>query len=375
MSHPYVAPGFEPVADAFRTFVAEPHGPTGAAFAAYHEGRLVVDLWHGWRDRARAVPWTADTLAITMSAAKGPAALVIHLLAERGLLDLDEPVARYWPEFSAEGKGGVLIRHVLTHRAGVPYLRDEVLSLEPDHDAWARELERAPLRSEPGAVCRYHMITHGYLLGELVRRVTGNTLGTVLRRDICEPLHADFFIGLRPEEEGRVAEVIEKPEAGLFELSRAAQPGDLLFPIRQMDARFNSSAFRRAEIPSSNGCGTAAGLARLYAALSMGGTLDGIRIVAPETIRRAAALASDAIEGGSGLRWRLGLGFFKSSEYCRLGPSDGAFGHPGYGGNLAMADPDRRVAIAMVRNEPPTSNPFEHANAMVDAVYECLDNR
>jgi CubicO group peptidase (beta-lactamase class C family) len=363
---------FAPVGRVFAELMREADAPLGAAVCGYVEGRRVVDLWAGWQDEARRRPWEGDTLCPTMSATKGIAAVVIHMLVERGLLELEAPVARYWPEFAAEGKGEILIRQVLTHRAGVPMLADDAVGIGGDHLTWVRLIERAPLRTLPDSQCQYHMVIQGYILGELARRVTGQSLGTLLGRWVTGPLHADYFIGLPPGEERRLADLRLTRMTDLAGLAAAAKPGDLLFPVRQLDLRFDSEDFRRGEIPSSNGIGSARGLARIYAALAEGGTLDGVTLMSRETIERAGTLVSDDVEAMTKIAWPLALGFHKDSDFCPLGGSATAFGHPGFGGSIGMCDPAGRLSFAYVQNEPPPMNHLRRASALLTSLLECL---
>ena len=363
---------FQPLRDAFTAIFAEEQAPAGAALCAYADGNMACDLWAGFGDPMHQIPWSPDGLCGVMSTTKGFAALTMHMLADRGLLDLSAPVAAYWPEFAHNAKSDVLIHHVLTHRAGIPVVSDDAVSLGGDHARWVFELERAPLRSAPGTECRYHAITQGFILGEIVRRVTGTSLGRFFDREVARPLGADFFVGLGPEQEKRIIETIRSPATDLTALARDAAPDSMFFPIRQLDLSPSSPEFRRSEIPASNGFGSARGVARIYAALSMGGVLDGIHIVSEHQVLKAGALASDAIETSTNRHWRLSHGFYKDCESISFDGKMSAFGHPGFGGCFGMCDPQARVALAFVLNEPPSTDHFARAKRLCRALYQSI---
>lgn len=363
----------------------------GAAVCISVDGEAVVDLWGGHCDRERTRPWSADTLVNVFSATKAMAALCAHQLIERGLLDLDAPVARYWPEFAAAGKQSLPVRYLLDHRAGLPALR--VALPEAALYDWAQMTaalaEQAPWW-QPGTRHGYHALTFGYLVGELVRRVAGCSLGRWFREHVAGPLAAEFHIGLAPEHEARVSPVHGRrslPDAGAnlrlrgpqAEFLRAlADPTSLTAaafenPRHSPDA-VNTLAWRRAEIPSANGHATARGIARIYAALACGGALDAARILEPESIARATteqASGPDAVLVG--LQMRYGLGFLLPHAQVRFGPGERAFGHPGAGGSLGMADPERRVSFGYTLNRlRPRLFGADVAHAMLRAFFAAL---
>jgi CubicO group peptidase (beta-lactamase class C family) len=327
------------------------HGERGAALAVYVDGQPVVDLWGG-------DGWRHDTMAVVFSATKGATAACIHRLVEGGTLDLDAPVARYWPEFAAAGKATIPLRWVLSHRAGLPTV-DATLSTA-DVLAWAPVCEAIAAQAPawpPGSQHAYHVRTYGFILGEVVRRATGTTLGQVFAREIAAPLGLSWFIGLPATEESRVATLTPPPlptDPHHLEihqrflgpdtpLGRALSgPGELAYgPI------WNTPALHRAEIPSSNGIADARSVARLYAALI--GPVDGVRLLRPDTLATACAVASDGPDGTLLLPTRFGLGFMLPPGLgLACGPD--SFGHPGAGGSLGFADPARRLAVGYVTN-------------------------
>jgi CubicO group peptidase (beta-lactamase class C family) len=355
--------GFEPVRDAFaRNF--EALGERGAAVAVYRDGRKVVDLWAGTRDVNGAAPWEHGTAQIVRSATKGVAAAVLLMLAERGELDLDAPVGHYWPEFKARGKEHALVRHVLAHRVGVPVL-DRPLTpaeaLDPDLAA-AAVAAQAPAW-EPGTDHGYHAQTYSWLTGELVRRVTGRSLGEWLGAEVAGPLGLDLWVGLPQAEAGRVGRVGPLPEPG----PSADASGPRLRPKRAVSEAYadpgsltrrafgaitpmpdeNDPAYRAAVLPASNGIATAPSLARFYAALI--GEVDGVRLWRPETVGLARAEASAGPDRTLVVPTRFGLGYMLHGPASPL-LTPHSFGHPGRGGALAFADPESGLAFAYVTN-------------------------
>ncbi|MEU6862647.1 serine hydrolase domain-containing protein [Streptomyces sp. NPDC046876] len=384
-----VAEGFEPVRDAFvRNF--EVLGDRGAAVAVYRDGRRVVDLWAGPRDvdgGGDSPPWAADTAQVVRSATKGVAAVVPLLLHQRGLLDLDAPVAEYWPEFKTGGKERALVRDLLAHRAGVPAL-DVPLTLAEAVDglSGARAVAGQQAFWEPGTAHGYHAQTFSWLLSELVLRVTGASLGQWLAQEVTGPRGLDFWIGLPQAvaDAGRVGRVgpVEAPEpaAGLRTRPRRnvseawADPESLTrraFAAISPLADENDPEFRAAELPASAGIGTARGLAGLYAAL-LGDTEDGARLFTAET----AALAGTELSAGPDrvlvVHTRFGPGYMLHSPASPL-LSPASFGHPGRGGSLAFADPEAGVGFGYVTNahaKSVTADP--RAQSLVRALRTCL---
>jgi len=371
-----VDPGFEPVRDAFaKNF--EKHGEVGAACCVYRDGRAVVDIWGGSADARGERPWQHDTLQLVFSATKGVTAICAHKLVEAGRLDLDAPVAQYWPEFAANGKAAITVRQVLSHRAGLAMIEGE-LSLEQVL-AWDPVVAAIAAQStnwEPGSTHGYHVRSYGWIVGELVRRITGMSLSRFLETEIAAPLGLDFYIGLPAAELDRCAETIP-PEGGLDALveilgadsltARAMRgPSDLF----AYDDMWNRRELLAASMPSSNGVGTAHALARLYAATVA--VVDGVRILAPETVDAARAVHSEGPDKIILVPSRYGLGFTLPPMLAQ-GCGNGAFGHPGAGGSLGFADPEARLGFGYVMNRMqlgPKADPRAHA--LVKATVRCL---
>ena len=387
-----VHPDFEPVREAFaENFAAR--SDVGAAFCAYVDGEKVVDLWGG--EARPGVPWAEDTLCLVWSTTKGATALVAQILADRRLLDVDAPVARYWPEFATHGKDAVTVWHVLTHAAGLPFWEgyrelvhhDSTKGWERTDDI-AAALAAAPPVWEPGTKHGEHALTYGWLVGEIVRRITGKTLGTYFREEVAEPLGLDFWIGLPAGHHRRVADLLQPPT--LAEPELAEMMAELMAPdaltgqallvgprggLEHLAEVANSANYRAAEIPASNAITDARSLARMYAMLARGGELDGVRIVSPESV---AAHAAEQFRGYDVVLVsdkRYGLGYMRPCPPAEVfGPNDEAFGHPGLGGSLGFADPVAKVGYGYVMNQMmPGIQVDPRARVLADALYGCLD--
>jgi len=362
-------------------------GELGAAVAIAVEGRPVVDIWAGWMDPGRNRPWQRDTLVDVFSVGKAMAVLCVLVLVERGEVDLEATVSRYWPEFAAADKGDVTVRMLLCHRAGVPAIRRQL----PDHAMYDWGLIAAALAQEepwwePGSTHGYHVNTLGFLTGEIVRRVSGESIGAFFAREVARPLDAEFRFGFGPELDHRTAEYLFAAEAPpSVDGDNEKRPVDLDENRRFLLSRVymnppgmsglgtvNSRAWRAAEIPSANGHATARAVARIYGALACGGAIEGIRLLRHETIEQATAEASAGTDFVLGRPSRFGLGFQLTQPERPLGPNPRSFGHFGAGGSLGFADPDARLAFAytMNRSGPRWQNPRNRA--LVDAVYASL---
>jgi CubicO group peptidase (beta-lactamase class C family) len=353
-----VAPGFEGVAAAFERNFAE-HGEVGAAFAAQVDGVPVVDLWGGVADRRRGLAWREDTLVPVFSGSKGLVATCVLMLVERGLLELDAPVCRYWPEFAAAGKQSVLVRDVVSHRAALPGLLTPVSLEEATDDVRMARLlaEQRPL-ADPGTGPRYHAVTFGWLCGELVRRVDGRSVGRFLREEIAEPLGLELWIGLPERYEPRVA-VIERDVAFGDEqdgMVVAREVDEVAWSIWANPPRFtgremaaNMRAWHAAEVPATNGIVAARSLARLYACLARGGELDGVRLLLPQTLEQGRRRLSHGQDPYLG-ELAFATGFQVQTSELELGPEADAFGHTGAGGSTHGAWPRLRTGFSYAPN-------------------------
>jgi CubicO group peptidase (beta-lactamase class C family) len=358
----------------------------GAGLCVQIDGVRVVDLWGGHCDAARTQPWREDTLVNAYSVGKGVVAMLVLALVERGEIALDRPVAELWPEFAAAGKGAVTVRTLLSHRAGLPAVRerlpDDALY---DWDRMCAALARQTPYWEPGTAHGYHVNTYGFLAGELVRRVTRVGVGEALARILTGPADADFRWGLAPRDHARVAEVV----TAIPPLRDEAQWA-LAFPP-QGDAErdrmiwhaycnpsgisgfgaVNTLAWRNAAIPSTNGHGTARGVAMLYAAFLRGGP-SGARWVSDALRAEAVSIAADGDDRVTRRPSRFGLGFQLAQPSRPIGASPRAFGHFGYGGSLGFADPDARLAFGYLMNRPGERWNNPRTERLLDALYRCL---
>ncbi len=364
----WTAPGFEGVRDRFEKNFADGL-EVGSAFAAYHRGEKVVDLWGGLADEETGQPWAEDTVVVVFSTTKGATAVCANQLGQEGRLDVDAPVADYWPEFAQSGKESIPVDYLLSHRAGLAWV-DEPLTMEEAlaWDPMIHALERQAPVWEPGTAHGYHALTYGYLVGEVVRRVTGRTVGTYFRDEIAGPLGLDFWIGLPESVEPRVSPLIGNgfglgdgggtedvdPEA-LAALMALIGPASNLGKALSGGGSFagadsfNSRPVHAAEIPAAGGIGDARSLARMYAACV--GDVDGIRLLTPEQVANATTQRSegpDIVILDLDLQW--GLGFNVSSSLLQLG-GPRSFGHFGMGGSAGWADPDAELAFGYVMNK------------------------
>lgn len=351
----------------------------GAAVSFTLDGEPVIDLWGGHLDFDREREWQHDTIVNVYSTTKGMTAICAHQLVERGLLDLDAPVAEYWPEFAAKGKGDLPVRWLLCHRAGMTGIREPLPhGALYDWDRMVAALAETEPWWEPGTQQGYHALTYGHLVGEVIRRISGQSVGTFFRENVAEPLGADFLIGFGPEHDARTTDlhgslVASGGEASSAEDDAARPKVEIPEPIRnfmrdmtdpttltgaafsnprQKHGDVNTREWRAAEIPAANGHGTARALAQIYGALSRGGEAGGTRILEPETIDRAIEEQSnepDVVLGKMPIRF--GLGFMLRSPIMPLSPSKRAFGHPGAGGSIGMADPDAKVGFGYTLNK------------------------
>ncbi|MFI6369590.1 serine hydrolase domain-containing protein [Streptomyces sp. NPDC050546] len=355
----------------------------GASVAVTVGGATVVELWGGWADAERSRPWERDTLVNVWSTTKGPVALCAHILADRGLLDLDAPVAEYWPEFAAAGKEKVLVRHLLSHRAGLAGLR-EPHSLEQlcDWELTTQRLAAAQPWWEPGTRSGYHALTYGHLVGEVVRRVTGLRPGAFLEREVTAPLGIDFRIGLPAKDSGRVAELVQPPvtassaQAAVFAQLAPAAIAALTNPSVAA-AGANTPEWRAAEIPAANGHATALAIAELYGVFAGRGSHGDHRVLSPEAaerVREGQGSCRDLVLGaGFEHETEVGLGLWLSGSNGSYGPNPRAFGHDGFGGSCGLADPEAEVSLGYVMNRMgPHIADDPRKTALVDALYSAL---
>lgn len=340
--------GFEAVREGFvQNFSGE---DLGSSCAVTVDGELVVDLWGGHRDLARRVPWERDTIVNLWSTTKMASALCVLMLHDRGKISIDAPMAEYWPEFSAKGKQGVLIRHVLGHTAGVPVFDDPPDDLEMfDWETCCRRLADQTPRWTPGDGSGYHAETQGWLLGELVRRVDGRTLGTFFREEVAQPLGIDLHIGLPDSEHARTADVATYHAVSIEPTDPELQAREGPSSSRSA-GMVNTAAWRRAEFPASNGHGNARSIALAMAPLANGGSLGEHRLLSPETIERAFEVQADGIDRMTGRHFKLGMGYGLHCRTTPLGANDRTLWWAGWGGSMCVVDVENRLTVSYVMN-------------------------
>ena len=340
---------FEPVRAAFESSFAS-GADVGASYCATLDGETVVDLWGGHADEARTRPWQKDTIVNVYSTTKTMTALTALLLADRGDLDFDAPVSRYWPEFAANGKKDVKVSHLMSHSAGLSGWKEKVgvRDLYDWDKATSLLAAQAPFW-EPGTAPGYHAVTQGYLVGEVLRRITGRSLGTVFREEIAEPLGADFHIGLPASEDGRVADLIPPETAGISQGPQTEIQKNMSNnpPTDPRDTR--TRAWRGAEIPAAGGTGNARSVAEIHVLLANGGMAKGKRILSDAGCRKALEPQIEGKDLILGVPVRYGMGFGLPGEMIPL-PNPNTIFWGGYGGSLVIIDMDRRTTFAYVMN-------------------------
>lgn len=369
----------------------------GAALCVTIEGQPVVDIWAGWADEARSRPWERDTVVDVFSVGKGMVALSLLMLVQRGQVDLDAPVARYWSDFAGGGKESITVRALLGHRAGLPAIRRSL----PENAIYDWALMTAALARQepwwtPGEKHGYHVNTFGFLVGEVVRRVSGNSLGRFFASEIAAPLEADFHFGVGAKQDPRIAEFAwigdtTQPRIGQLE-SGASQTGDEKRGSVEIDderaellrctylnppglsglGTVNTRPWRSAEIPSANGHGNARATARVYGALACRGGNASARLLSPELIGEAMQETSAGTDFVLRRPTRFGLGFQLTQPERPLGPNARSFGHFGAGGSLGFADPDACLSFGYTPNRAGPRWQDPRTRALIDALYACL---
>lgn len=401
----HVENGWGHVADAFRSNFEGNPGEVGAACCVYVDGRPVVDLWGGLADREANRPWDENTIALVASTTKGATAICAHLLAQRGLLDLDAPVVTYWPELGAAGKEHIPVRWLLSHQAGLPIV-DGPLTFE-QACAWhpvIRALEAQKPLWRPGTEHVYHAMTFGFLVGEVVRRITGKSLGTFFADEVARPLGLSAWIGLPEAQEERVARIayatpftMDEVTAGMIEttgldrdtviawMSAVWGPDSVQARASALGGAFDHTtdymstrAFRAAEFPFGNMFTDARSVARMYAATVS--EVDGVRLLTPATVDRMTVVQTDKTRLNGlppGLNVPADRSFYMSLGFWRACPpmpwtGPAAFGHPGSGGSVGFADPGLGVGFGYVTNLWSFRVGEPRAQNLATAVAACL---
>ena len=391
MLHGSVEPGFEEVETEFRRNFSE-RDESGAACAVYHAGKKIVDLWGGYRDRKTRSPWAEDTMVLVFSVTKGISSMTIALAHSRGLLDYDEKISTYWPEFAQEGKENITVRQLLAHQAGLCAI-DERLNAEKigDLDGLAAILARQKPAWEPGTKHGYHAVSLGWYEGELIRRVDPQhrSLGQFFQDEIAKPLGLEFYIGLPPDvPDSRMAILrLAGPIYVLRNLKKVPWSFYMKFitpwslTVRAFNnpkvcspTKYGGPKFRYVEIPAANGIGQVRDIAKAYSVFATGGSELGIKKETMEALTMAAIPPTQGLHDKvTGVNWSFSLGYTRPFKDFNFGSSGKAFGMTGIGGSFAYADPDAQISFAYAshrigfyrRDDP-------REKAMRDALYRCL---
>jgi CubicO group peptidase (beta-lactamase class C family) len=353
----------------------------GASLAVCLDGRPVVDLWGGWQDDSRSQAWREDTVVCVQSVGKGVLATLAHILVERRLLDLEAPIARYWPEFAAKGKGDLPVRWALSHSLGLPAWERPEVGMGYDW-AWATQaLADSEPDLRPGLDLSYHPYTFGFIVGELVHRASGRSVEQFLREELTEPLELDFQYGVRARDLPRTATFTRLRHGDNLAGLAATLTGRYVdiarrsLDILDHDDDYNSASWRSSTIPAANGHTNARALARLYGALAMGGAIDGVRVLTPPTIEAAIRRQWGGRQPIFPMEANMALGFILNSPSFPSGPNFDSFGHAGFGGAFGFADRRARVGFGYTPNKMWIGERLdtgERCDRLVKALYECL---
>lgn len=360
----FVAEGFESVQQRFAAIIAQAP-ESGCAVSIWHKGQNVVNLWGGTADKDANSPWVEDTKAVVFSSTKGLMSLAIAMLYQEGKISYDDQVVKHWPEYKGDGKDGTTVRDLVSHRAGVPFFADDIQEDQViNWDYMVSKIEQEPAMWQPGTQYAYHAITHGWVTGEIIRRVTGMSPGQYLAQHISSPLKADTWLGLPAQLEDKVA--VSYPHQDLTNFfvelkEKDTPPGNFL--IRSLtlgnafsmnlvgkNAGFNSAAVHQAEIPGAGGISTAHGISKIWS--SVVHETDGVRLLNEETVKHVTSVQSEGkpftdLEPPYGA---FGMGFQLDSPARRYLTSS-SFGHDGAGGQCAFADPEHKIGFAFVTSE------------------------
>ncbi len=364
-------PDFDTVRQAFiENFTSR--GEVGAAVCVYKHGNKVVDLWGGYRDAEKLRPWEQDSIVCMMSVGKGIAALAVHMLIDRGVLDLDKAVAHYWPAFAQADKAEITVKMLMGGLAGLIYAEHAADGSLLNWDVMVAALERQTPVCTRGA---YHSMTAGFLFGELLKKVDGRDIARFVKEEISDPLQVDFKFGISEKDLTRTAEVIPNKESDT--INAIADPNSNLGKAWRVvpktpDFFFNTREFLQAVLPSANGVGNARAVARIYAALAQGGAIDGVRLLSSTTIESMRETQWQGLCGLTERPFRYGLGFFLNyPPLIPFGPNPDAFGHPGAGGAIGFADPEAGLALSYSPNFMCSgAGVGDRCEALINALYQ-----
>jgi CubicO group peptidase (beta-lactamase class C family) len=377
-----VAPGFEPVRQAFEKQVQDGEH-VGGAVSVYAGGQSVVDLWGGIADEANGKPWERETMALSYSTTKGLTATCVHILADRGALSYDDKVAKYWPQFGQHGKQDITVYHVLTHQAGIPQIPDEVTPEDVlNWDRMIEVIESLEPAWPPGTDSGYHAMNFGWLCGELIRRVDGREIKRFLQDEICKPLGLHgMHIGAPADAEPMIATLVNRMDTSP-EARRAWEQaaGDSSLTMRSLGPRggldLSTPAAHQAQVPAVNGVMTARDLARMYACLANYGELDGVRLLSEDTVRTMSKQQTHKPDRVIILPIGWAMGYMTGGPGWPQGPRITSFGHPGFGGSTGFADPEIGMSFGMVTNTLTAGlTGAGRASVLADAARACIERK
>lgn len=393
--HGICDPAFEAVQAAFASNF-EQQKELGASLSIMHKGKCVVDLWAGVSDETTGASWEQDTKSVVWSTTKGMVSMCVLKLVDEGKIDLFAPVTDYWPEYGQAGKQNTLVAHILSQQHGVPVVEEEIpLNGTFDWDKMVGMIERQTPFFEPGTKVAYSPLMYGWLAGEIVRRVSGKSLGTYFRDEIAGPLEADCWIGIPPKVEAEVArmtapemvfqaELLDQPGYEVTKIVFTNSGGYTDFSIDEQTGRyrFDTPTAHAAEIGGGGGIANARGLARLYAPWANNGMYNGKKFISPEMVDYArAVVAASMMEVTLHQRMKFSMGFHKSWDN-RWNPaaatifmSEDAFGFAGNGGSIGFASPVEGLSFGYVMNKMNTADVFDRAQALIDETYKVLGYR
>ena len=365
---------FEKVREAFEKNFTD-RGDVGACFAATLEGEFIIDLWGGYRDAARTQSWQSDTIINVYSTTKTMTFLVALMLEDRGELNLDAPVADYWPEFAANGKANIPVKHLLSHSAGLPGF-SQAVSNEALYD-WETSCADLAAQApwwEPGTQSGYHAITQGYLIGEVVRRVTGKSFGAYFKEEVADRVEADFHVGVDPIHFPRIAELVAAPEtAPILEMAPDSIPGRVFANLDITPETTGSEGWRRAEIPAANGHGNARSVVRSQTAMANSGRAFGVDLLTPAGARRALDPQIEGMDAVLGLPIQFAMGYAFPSEAIPVSPNPNTLWWGGAGGSTIVVDTDTHLCFSYVMNQMDNNIVGDPRGASLGkALYECL---
>jgi len=367
-------PQFSKVRETFEKLYQEDR-EIGSCFAVYKDGNPLVDLWGGFQDKDKTKPWQKDNLVTVYSTTKGVAAFCIALAMEKGLLKYEEKVSTYWPEFANNGKENITVGMLMSHQAGICSPETRNVDDYYNQNLMSKKLAGMTPIWEPGTASGYHSMTFGWLTSELILRVTGKSLGTFFREEVGDQHEIDFFIGLPESEDHRVAELVpfeivrnENSEQQKIELTDAQK--SQRNSAGTLDIQ-NTKAWRQAEIPSANGQGNAAGLAKLYSLIVPED--NSLKLLKDDTINQMTTMQIEGRDLVLAVQVRWGVGFILNKHKIIYGPIEGAFGHSGYGGSCAFGDPENKIGVSYVMNRMLDNfNADGRSIELINATYDCL---